>query len=129
MALPPSPRVIPVVTVQPTIGEVVEDVKNGLVPSDKFWVSVYKSGEPSIHTKVNIELDEEDRDLVRFTCEDGGVVFEPDRRDDKVSIAPLLLSNGLTGNRAIASLLIYRKQRFFAPLKSTATVKPQIPPA
>ncbi|KAJ3508057.1 hypothetical protein NMY22_g16734 [Coprinellus aureogranulatus] len=67
---------VPVVTVQPTIGEVVEDVRNGMVPSDKFWVSLYKTGESSVHTKVNVELDEKNRDLVRFTCEDAGVTFE-----------------------------------------------------
>lgn len=105
MAQPPSPHVVPVVTVQPTIGEVVEDVKNGLVPSDKFWVSVYKAGEPSIHTKVNIELDEKDRDLVRFVCEDGGVAFEPDGRDDKVSIElPTVLLEGLTGGTELSPL-------------------------
>ncbi|KAF5353356.1 hypothetical protein D9756_007802 [Leucocoprinus leucothites] len=66
---------LPVVTVQRDFCDVVRDVDEGVVPVDKFWVSCYKSGEASVHAKVEVELDEVDRDLVRYTSKEGDVEF------------------------------------------------------
>lgn len=71
----PNPVVVPVVTIQPTAGEIIQEVNDGVIPMDKFWVSCYKTGEPSVHTKIHVELDERDRNLVRLNPEDKGLDF------------------------------------------------------
>ena len=72
----PNSVVVPVVTVQPTASEIIEEVNDGVVPIDKFWVSCYKTSEPSIHTKIHVELDQQDRNLVRLSPEDTSLDFE-----------------------------------------------------
>ncbi|KAF9442568.1 WD40 repeat-like protein [Macrolepiota fuliginosa MF-IS2] len=66
---------LPVVTVQRDFNDVVRDVDEGVVPVDTFWVSCYKSGESSVHAKVDVELDEVDRNLLRFRSKEGDVDF------------------------------------------------------
>jgi hypothetical protein len=61
-----GPSKLPVVTVQPTFLEVIEEVRSGFVSSDTFWLSSYKSSEPSIHSKVRVTLDEVNRDVVHL---------------------------------------------------------------
>ena len=55
---------LPVITVQHTYPDVIHEVKEGIIPSEKFWVSCYKTDEQSFHGKVLVELDEVNRDLV-----------------------------------------------------------------
>ena len=55
---------LPVITVQHTYPDVIHEVKEGIIPNEKFWVSCYKTGEQSFHGKVLVELDEVNRDLV-----------------------------------------------------------------
>ncbi|PPQ99585.1 hypothetical protein CVT24_005164 [Panaeolus cyanescens] len=68
---PSSPNItslsLPVVSIQPTFTEVVQEVEEGIIPSEQIWVSCYKTNEPSAHAKFSVELDERDRDLVLFT--------------------------------------------------------------
>ena len=71
----PNSVIVPVVTVQPTASEIIEEVNDGVVPTDKFWVSCYKTSEPSIHTKIHVELDERDRNLIRLNPEDTSLDF------------------------------------------------------
>ncbi|KAJ7142104.1 WD40-repeat-containing domain protein [Mycena crocata] len=61
-----GPSTLPVVTIQPTFLEVIEEVRSGGIPSDTFWLSCYQSGEPSIHSKVRVTLDDVKRDLVNL---------------------------------------------------------------
>ncbi|KAJ6630383.1 WD40-repeat-containing domain protein [Mycena sp. CBHHK59/15] len=61
-----SPLTLPIVTIQPTFLEVVEEVRSGLVPFETFWLSCYKSSEPSIHSKVRVSLDEVRRDVIHL---------------------------------------------------------------
>jgi proteasomal ATPase-associated factor 1 len=68
-----SPLTLPVVTIQPTFPEVIQEVLDGIIPSDKFWVSCYKTSEPSVHAKVLVELDEIDRNLVNLSPLEGDV--------------------------------------------------------
>lgn len=72
---PDTPQAVPVVTVQPSIGVVLQEVLDGIVPSDKFWVSCYKASETSVHSKITAELDEVDRDLVNLSSCDGHLKF------------------------------------------------------
>jgi len=65
------PLSLPVITIQPSFAEVIQEVQNGLVPFDKFWVSCYKNSESSVHGKINVGLDEVDRDLVLFKTLEG----------------------------------------------------------
>jgi len=58
------PLHLPVVTIQPSFTEVIQEVNDGIIPSEKFWVSCYKNSEPSVHAKVNVQLDEVDRNLL-----------------------------------------------------------------
>lgn len=68
-----SPLTLPVVTIQPTFPEVIQEVLDGIIPSDKFWVSCYKTSESSVHAKVHVELDEIDRNLVNLSPVEGDV--------------------------------------------------------
>ncbi|KAJ7765666.1 WD40-repeat-containing domain protein [Mycena metata] len=66
-----GPLTLPVVTIQPTFLEVIEEVRSGFVASDTFWLSCYKPSEPSIHSKVRVTLDEVNRDVVHFEASEG----------------------------------------------------------
>ena len=68
-----APLTLPVVTIQPTFSDIIHDVLNGIIPSDKFWISCYKSSETSVHAKVLVELDEIDRNLVHLSPIEGDV--------------------------------------------------------
>ncbi|KAJ7829980.1 WD40-repeat-containing domain protein [Mycena olivaceomarginata] len=61
-----GPSTLAVTTIQPTFLEVIEEVRSGFVSSDTFWLSCYKSSEPSIHSKVRVTLDEVNRDVVHL---------------------------------------------------------------
>lgn len=67
--------VLPICTVQSDFQDIVKDVLKGVVPHDEFWVSCYKFGEPSVHGKASVKLDEHKRDLVQFVGQDG-IVFD-----------------------------------------------------
>lgn len=90
-----SPLTLPVVTIQPTFQDVIQEVLDGIIPSDKFWVSCYKTSETSVHAKVHAELDEIDRNLVNFSPVEGDVEV-------------LKASNGVSVSGLILSLLFYR---------------------
>ena len=66
-----NPIFLPITTVQHDFGAVVTDVREGVVPSEDFWVSCYHQSEPSVHGKVRAELDETDRNLVLLEGRDG----------------------------------------------------------
>lgn len=77
-----APVILPTTTVQPDFETVINEVRDGVIPGEAFWISCYKTGEPSVHGKIFASLDEKDRDLVLFE-EKGGVEF---RRAGTVSI-------------------------------------------
>lgn len=58
---------LPIATVQPDFESVISDVREGRIPEDSFWLSSYKTGEQSVHGRVQVTLDEVDRDLVVLT--------------------------------------------------------------
>ncbi len=62
---------LPIATVQPDFENVISDVREGRIPEDSFWLSSYKMGEPSVHGRVEVALDEVDRTLVLFTGVNG----------------------------------------------------------
>lgn len=68
-----SSIILPAVTIQNSFSEVIKEVRDGMTPYDKFWVSCYKASEPSVHTKILAELDDRDRDLVLLKSEEDGV--------------------------------------------------------
>ncbi|KAG2006284.1 ribosome assembly protein 4 [Coprinopsis cinerea AmutBmut pab1-1] len=74
--LPPIPQVLPVVTVQPTLGEVLHEVQEGIIPLERVWISCYKNSEPSVHGKYIAVLDNVDRDLVTLSKEEPGIEFD-----------------------------------------------------
>ncbi|KAL0953007.1 hypothetical protein HGRIS_007211 [Hohenbuehelia grisea] len=66
------PEVLPIVTAHPSFAFTISEIRDGIVPSDTFWVSCYKHGDTSVHGKVRVDLDSvEDRDKVSFHGEDG----------------------------------------------------------
>lgn len=128
MAHPTTPNIVPVVTVQPTIGEVVEDVESGLVESDNVWLSLYKTGEPSIHTKVNIGLDEQDRNTVTFACEDSDIAFSS---QEKVSILIRTSSEGANREqsyRVSSTSLHLHNGKVYTPCQEYVDTKMASPP-
>ena len=46
--------VVPTITVQYDAADVDADVLDGLVGADRFWISVYKTGAPSVHGHVRV---------------------------------------------------------------------------
>lgn len=66
-----SPIVLPIVNIQHDFLSVISDVDSGIVPAEDIWVSCYKSGEPSVHGKVRVSLDEVDRSVVKLDARDG----------------------------------------------------------
>ncbi|EAU87447.2 hypothetical protein CC1G_02206 [Coprinopsis cinerea okayama7 len=74
--LPPIPQVLPVVTVQPTLGEVLHEVQEGIIPFERVWISCYKTSETSVHGKFIAVLDDVDRDLVTLSKEEPGIEFD-----------------------------------------------------
>jgi len=86
---------LPVVSVQNTFPHVIQEVEDGLIPYDKFWVSCYKNSEPSIHAKVKAELDDLNRNLVRLNPIEGDVDISRD--DTGVSAISSCWSRDLIG--------------------------------
>ncbi|KAF7353907.1 WD40 repeat-like protein [Mycena venus] len=82
-----GPSTLPVTTVQPTFLEVIEEVRSGFVSSDTFWLSCYKSLEPSTHSKVRVTLDEVNRDVVHLEAS-GGVEIKDMGQDNYVVSKP-----------------------------------------
>lgn len=68
-----SPNVLPIVTIQPDFRDVVSEVHSGLLPSETIWISCYKTDCPSVHAKVNVVLDELDRNAINFEVREGDV--------------------------------------------------------
>lgn len=76
---------LPIATIQTDFESVISDVRDGLVADESFWLSCYKTGEPSVHGKVRAALDEKDRNLVRFECQ-GKVNFKQVRDVSSIHI-------------------------------------------
>ncbi|KAJ3556612.1 hypothetical protein NM688_g1932 [Phlebia brevispora] len=75
-----QPIFLPIATIQTDFQTSIDDVFNGLVPEDKFWLSCYKTGEQSVHGKVHLTLNERDRNLVDYEGVDG-VEFAKEQGD------------------------------------------------
>lgn len=67
---------LPIVTIQPDFTTVISEVQAGLIPSESIWVSCYRSSCPSVHAKVNVVLDEVDRDAIVMEPKEGDVRVE-----------------------------------------------------
>ncbi|KAF9497200.1 WD40 repeat-like protein [Pleurotus eryngii] len=67
------PQILPISTIHPEFATIIAETRSGVIPGDTFWVSCYKSGEPSVHGKVKVELDENDatREKVSFAGQGG----------------------------------------------------------
>ncbi|KAJ3932319.1 MAG: WD40-repeat-containing domain protein [Lentinula lateritia] len=84
-----SVRTLPIVTVQPTLPTVVNEVYSGVIPFENIWISCYNdySSDPpvpssSIHSKIRVVLDDEDREKVVYQVREGDVnISEEERRD------------------------------------------------
>ena len=64
---------LPTVNVQHDFQAVINDVEDGMVGEEDFWVSCYKNGEKSVHGKVRVGRD--DYDKIVLTSR-GGVEFD-----------------------------------------------------
>ncbi|KAF8980177.1 WD40-repeat-containing domain protein [Cyathus striatus] len=73
-----SPIPLPTITIQPTFLTVLNEVYNGIIPSEKFWVSCYAPTLPSEHAKVLAELDEVDRERVNLSTAEGSSSIKRD---------------------------------------------------
>ncbi|RDX54238.1 WD40 repeat-like protein [Lentinus brumalis] len=81
--------ILPICTLQHDFQSVIQDVLDGVVPDDKFWVSCYKLGEPSVHGKVTATLDDRDRNKVLFRGHDGVALKEYGKKVYAVSCPSL----------------------------------------
>jgi proteasomal ATPase-associated factor 1 len=89
---PSSPMILPVITIDPTFPTVIQDVDNGVVPSETFWMSCYRTSHPSVHAKIQVELDEVDRNLVHLLPREGDVEIVRTTNGTIVSFRFLLVS-------------------------------------
>lgn len=80
----PNTIILPAVSIQPSFPEVIQEVQDGVIPFDKFWVSCYKNSETSIHAKVFVELDDVDRNLVLLKP-----VKDSGEKDDNIQIGEI----------------------------------------
>ncbi|KAJ4482029.1 WD40-repeat-containing domain protein [Lentinula aciculospora] len=79
---------LPIITVQPTFPTVVNEVYSGVIPFENIWISCYDDSPSdaqqlsSLHAKVRVVLDDEDREKVVFQVREGDVnVAEVERRN------------------------------------------------
>ena len=66
-----EPLTLPICSVQPDFEVSVNDVRDGIVPEETFWLSCYKTGTQSVHGEVHLALNESNRDIVDFTGRKG----------------------------------------------------------
>ncbi|KAF8957187.1 WD40-repeat-containing domain protein [Flammula alnicola] len=105
---------LPVVTIQNTFPEVIQEVQEGIIPYDKFWVSCYRASETSIHAKVNAELDDHDRDLVLLKAVDGDVEVSKDSTGNyAIACKPL----GIPPTSVLTPVQEYRDQERSNPAR------------
>ncbi|KAG7090031.1 hypothetical protein E1B28_011651 [Marasmius oreades] len=57
---------VPIITIQPAFTTVIQEVWSGIIPSEEVWLSRYHQGSDSIHDRIRVTLDEEDRDKVTW---------------------------------------------------------------
>lgn len=72
-------QLLPIITIQPDFLLAIEEVSEGIADTEKFWVSCYKSGSPSVHENVVASLDEKDRSKVLLSPKNASVTI--DRED------------------------------------------------
>ena len=82
-----SRHLLPIVTIQPTFHTVISEVDSGIIPFDNFWVSCYKESLPSVHTKINVKVNEIRRDVVDLEVDDPRVQIQA--QTNTVSLYPL----------------------------------------
>lgn len=63
--------ILPISTVQHTLPSVASEIYNAIIPSEHVWLSCYRQGEPSVHGKIRLSLDEEDREKISFEGKEG----------------------------------------------------------
>ena len=83
--MPTSPMILPVITIDPSFPTVIQDVDHGIVPSETFWISCYRESQPSVHGKIEVQLDEVDRNLVHLKPKDADVELLRRKKDTVVS--------------------------------------------
>lgn len=66
-----APYILPICSVQPDFEISVNDIRDGIVPEETFWLSCYKAGEDSVHGKVRLSLNERDRNIIKYEGLDG----------------------------------------------------------
>ena len=62
-----SMLILPTVNVQPDLPAVVADVLDAAIPQERIWVSCY--AHESLHAKINVVLDERNRDQINFVSD------------------------------------------------------------
>ena len=88
MSTAANPIFLPITTVQHDFETVMTDVREGTVPSEDFWISCYRQNEPSVHGKVQTELDEKDRHLVLLKGRDGVQIERGDQVCTRSNLRP-----------------------------------------
>jgi hypothetical protein len=66
-----TPTSLSQVTVQTDSLSVINDVEEGLVEGEDFWVSCYDVSRPSVHGKVRVATSDEARDRCALKGRDG----------------------------------------------------------
>ena len=93
-----SPLILPTITIDPTFPRAIRDVDGGTLPSEKFWISCYKTEQPSIHATVHVELDEVDRSLVHLKAQKDDVRIAEAAGVSSLSVIQVALSKHTTGS-------------------------------
>lgn len=77
--------ILPVITIDPSFPAAIQDVDSGIIPSETFWISCYRESQPSVHGRIEVELDEVDRNLVHLKPKNADVELVRTKKDIVVS--------------------------------------------
>lgn len=66
-----KPIVLPIATIQHTLPSIASEIYHAIIPSEHVWLSCYIQGEPSVHGKIKLSLDDEDRAKINFEGKEG----------------------------------------------------------
>lgn len=86
----PGPISLSQVTIQSDVQAAVDDVRQGASLSEDIWISCYLKGEPSIHGKATVMLDD-DGSTITMEGRDGVYI----KAMNSVSLETLLLTSRL----------------------------------
>ncbi|KAG9013354.1 hypothetical protein FRB93_000877 [Tulasnella sp. JGI-2019a] len=99
----PGPIFLPQITIQSDVQAVIDDIRQGTSVSEDIWISCYLRGEPSLHCKATVLLDD-DGSSITMEGRDGVYIKAASSAIYEVSCPSL----GINPTRLRAPKVVYR---------------------